>query len=340
MWYKRRQAPAPVAAALHVSGQIWQAGVWVRSHMVTPRRADLPTVGIMSPTVGGSGKTPLTRWVAAELTRVGHGAAVVSRGHGGTLTGPVRVDPTAHGAREVGDEPLWLASHLGDVPVIVSRDRPAGIASARDAGARVAVLDDALMNRSVALDAVIMVVGTAGWIGNGKCLPAGPLRMPLRMIPRPDILLVMHESPRRQDWRRTAVDLGRGAPVAIATPFPAVIVAPDGHARTPASARGIPVVAWAGIARPWRFMQVLRDMGVDIRAFLSFPDHHEYSRHDLDRLAEEADRLDALPLTTAKDRMRWPSDARWRPHFLEMGLNIDETDAVLCILIECLGTHG
>ncbi|MBN1425763.1 tetraacyldisaccharide 4'-kinase [Candidatus Fermentibacteria bacterium] len=341
VWYDRRRAPAPVALMLRAGEQVWKAGLWVHGRMGTSRESsDLPTIGITSPTAGGSGKTPVARWLATEMTAAGWDAAVITRGHGGRLPGPVRVDTGMHSARDVGDEPLWLASHLGDIPVIVSRDRQAGIAAAQEQGAVVAVLDDVTMNRSIVLDAVVMVLGASGWIGNGKCLPAGPLRMPLPMIATPDIVVVVQESSTPPDGRHRASLLSQGAPVVSATAFPATVVAPDGNTSTPAKIRGMHVLSWAGIARPWRFREVLLDMGVDIRGFVSFPDHHVYSRRDIDTLAKAADRLDALPLTTAKDMARWPLDARWRPHFLEMGLSIDEPDAVLQILIRRLETRA
>lgn len=335
VWYKEVQPPSPVRRLLETASTLWRLGARLDSQRRRPRRGALPTIGISSPTVGGSGKTPLACWVARRLHAQGVLPAVVTRGHGGRERGPTRVDPLVHHATDVGDEPLWLAWQLGGIPVIVSRDRAEGIRAAQSHGAAVAILDDAVMVREIVLDRELMVVGSGGWIGNGRCLPAGPLRVVPETIRRAHALVVVVEP------GATAVDAARAAtlagplPVVEARVSPRAVITPDGVRHGPSWCRGRAVLAWAGIARPRRFWQMLIDMDVDIRAFVTFPDHHPYSRRDVDRIAREAAKLDAVPLTTAKDRARWPTWARWLPYSLDVGLDLSDADA--CLLGGVLG---
>ncbi len=335
-WYGRRPLPPTLGPLLGALAWAWEAVVAHRGRKALP--SPLPTVAVSSPAVGGSGKTPLARWFATHLQKAGHRVALVSRGHGGRLRGPVRVDPS-HTAADVGDEPLCLARQLGEIPVIVGRDRLAGIAMAKDLGATVVVLDDASMVRSVRPQWEVMVLGTAGWIGNGKYLPAGPLRLPPESIGRAQALVAVTE-PGGEPLETLAGSVPSGVLLVPATVSPAGIESPDGVRHEPGWVRHRPVCAWAGIARPWRFRRMLLDMGVDMRGFVVFPDHHVYSPREVERLARLADGLDALPLTTAKDRARWPSGARWTPYVVDVVLSIEDPAArrLLSLVEEAL--HG
>lgn len=131
-WSRPREAPGAAATLLAPLSAVWAAAA--RRRIARPGiRPGVPVICVGNLTVGGAGKTPTVMALLGRLAARGVTAAVVSRGHGGSLTGPVRVDPRLHGAAEVGDEPLMLAALA---PVFVGRDRAAAARAAVEAGRR------------------------------------------------------------------------------------------------------------------------------------------------------------------------------------------------------------
>lgn len=254
-------------------------------------RVRLPVICIGNFTAGGAGKTPTALAVARMLEAAGETPAFLSRGYGGRLAGPLQVEPR-HEAAEVGDEPLLL-SRQGIA--IVSRDRPAGARLASKAGATVVIMDDGLQNPSLIKDCALAVVdGTTG-IGNGRVLPAGPLRAPMRaQWPAVHAVLIIGQGTPGDAVAEEAKN--RGTPVFRAR------LAPD-----PAAAealRGRKVLAFAGIGHPDKFFDTLRRCGAIVEKAHAFPDHHPYGSAELAALKEEADRLGLQAVTTEKDLAR------------------------------------
>jgi tetraacyldisaccharide 4'-kinase len=258
-------------------------------------QATVPVLCVGNFTVGGSGKTPTAIAAAQLLIKAGHRPFFLSRGYGGRLAGPVRVE--AQPADTVGDEPLLLARVA---PTIVASDRPAGAAAAARAGADAIIMDDGWQNPSLAKDLAIAVLDGRRGIGNGRVFPAGPLRAPLEtQLDHADALLVIGRP-------------SRGAEPAIAAaqrhnvprfdgelaPDPAVI----------AKLAGAKVLAFAGIADPDKFFATLEANGVAVAARRSFPDHHRFARGDIADLLAQADRGRLALVTTEKDLARLAGD--------------------------------
>ncbi len=339
-WY-RRGRPLPTAIDIALGGLSvgWKAAVRVAEALAARQRLGVSVVGVNSLAVGGSGKTPVACWVSERLLEVGFKPALISRGYGGDQRGPLRVDPSVHSGKDVGDEPLWLAARLPEeIPVVVSRRRTTGCSAAVDEwNADVVVLDDALMLFSLKLDVEIMTVGSSGWLGNERCLPAGPLRMPISRLERSDLLFMVTEPGKQDKKREEAIIRAAGeTPIFEASVFPTSVIAPNGDVLPLDFLGNRTVVLWSGIARWWRFLDLVRGLGADIRQFTHFPDHHDYSENDLAALAVAAEKSDAILLTTAKDAARWPEGADWRPHYLEIELQVGETDKVMALIVSKL----
>jgi tetraacyldisaccharide 4'-kinase len=254
--------------------------------------AGIPVLCIGNYSVGGAGKTPTVLALAKLLPELGETPVVLSRGYGGELRGPVRVDPVRHAASDVGDEPLMLAGHL---PVVVSRKRADGVPLARSQGATVILMDDGFQSPAIVKDASLIVIDSERGVGNGQVFPAGPLRAPLRpQLARTDALIIVGDGSAAAP---VAVEIAaQGKPVLSAhlKPDEAVV----------AQLRGRRVLAFAGIGDPTRFFNTLRASGIDVVMQRAFADHHPYSQAEIEGLITEARRDGLTLVTTEKDLAR------------------------------------
>jgi tetraacyldisaccharide 4'-kinase len=253
---------------------------------------DAPVICIGNFTVGGTGKTPAALAIARMLADRGERPFFLTRGYGGELAGPVRVDPTVHGPREVGDEPLLLARAFA---TIVARERPAGARLAVVSGATVVVMDDGLQNPSLAKDLSFALVDGATGTGNGLCLPAGPLRAALAaQWPHVDAVIVVGEGVAGESVARDAAKGGKVTITARLMP----------EADAAARLHGRRVLAFAGIGRPEKFFETLRACGAEVVRARAFPDHHPYRAEDIRALRAEAEADGLALVTTEKDFVR------------------------------------
>jgi tetraacyldisaccharide 4'-kinase len=254
--------------------------------------AGVPVLCVGNYHVGGAGKTPMVLALTKLLRDRGETPVVLSRGYGGRLRGPIKVDPERHAAADVGDEPLMLAR---TVPVVVACDRIEGVALARSQGASVILMDDGFQNPAIAKDASLIVIDGDRGLGNGRVFPAGPLRAPLPpQLNRTDALIVVGDG--TAAGAVAAAIAAQGKPV-----LSAHLRADDASV---ASLRGKRVLAFAGIGDPVRFFRTLRACGIEVVAERAFPDHHPFSEDEIETLIAEAKR-DALTLvTTEKDLAR------------------------------------
>lgn len=282
-WWKK---PGPLAHLLSPLAALYGAVAASRLKQ-TGTRALCPVICIGNFVAGGAGKTPLALAIAQLLKAQGEKPVFLSRGHGGTLTGPALVDEVKHGPHDVGDEPLLLAR---SAPTIIAHDRVAGAMLAARYGT-IIIMDDGMQNPALWKDLTLAVIDAGQGIGNGFCLPAGPLRAPLQsQLPLVDLCVVV----------------GGQAPQSITQNFKERVMSarlvPD--AGMADALKGRAVHAFCGIGRPQKFEQTLRDCGVKLIRSDAYPDHHMFSRIEIERLVAEARRAHALPITTAKDHVR------------------------------------
>ena len=276
-----------------------------------PWRADIPVICVGNLVMGGAGKTPVALEIGAELNRLGYAPHFLSRGHGGSNPGPVRVEPRTHTAMEVGDEPLLLSEIA---PTWVSRDRAAGAKAARAGGAEAIIMDDGFQNPSLVKDLTLLVFDGGYGLGNGRVFPSGPLREPLQSgLERADAAVVVGE-----DLVGIELALGGRLPV-----FRARYVPAPGAERL----AGRNVVAFAGIGRPEKFFETLAEMGCRLHATRSFADHHKFRDHEIMELVDLASQHGATPVTTAKDAARLTPEMRSLVDVLDVSLDWEDADA-------------
>jgi tetraacyldisaccharide 4'-kinase len=316
LWYAEHPAGSllePLArgygAAVAVRRRAYESG-WLRSGA-----AGRPVVVVGNLTVGGSGKTPLTIWLAQRLGSEGLAVGIVSRGYG-RRDRAVRAVELHSDWREVGDEPLLLARHSG-CPTLVGADRLAAARSLAARGVDVVVADDGLQHLELARDCEIVVVDGARGFGNGRLLPAGPLREPAVRLWQVDAVVV--NGAREHPSLAQALP-PQGTLTMRLAPGEAVRLDARAPPRPLAQFRGQRVHAVAGIGNPARFFGELRAQGVELIEH-AFPDHHPLSPAEL-AFADE------LPvLMTEKDAVKcgWFADSRlW---YVPVAAQLDEADA-------------
>jgi tetraacyldisaccharide 4'-kinase len=321
-WYRRK---GTLAAALAPLGRLYGRIVEKRFAEAEPYRSRLPVICIGNFTAGGGGKTPTAIAVAALLAELGARPAFLTRGYGGTSEGPVRV-AKGQSAEEVGDEPLLLAEAA---PTMVAADRKAGAAALEATEADIIVMDDGFQNPSLAKDLSLVVVDAAAGIGNGLIMPAGPLRAPLdQQIARSNALIVIGEGSKAAPL--VAAFQAQGKPVLKARMVP----------RQDRRWLGVlPVIGFAGIARPEKFFATLRNNGARLIDTLAFPDHHRYSKRDARRLLKAAKEQNAMLVTTEKDFVRLADEEdtalgelRHRCRPFPIAIEFDDAAAVKALL--------
>jgi tetraacyldisaccharide 4'-kinase len=326
-----------------------------RSGVFRTERVGAPVISVGNLTAGGTGKTPLVEWVARAVAGEGLRPCVLTRGYGREDEGRrVVVSDGARvlaGVSEGGDEAVLLAESLsGAASVVSDRDRVGAARWARGAlGAQAFVLDDGFQHMRIARDLDLVTLdATAPW-GGGRLLPWGRLREPVAALARADCVVVTR-SDLSPDLERLRAQVARLTDARVVVSRVRTRgLRRIGDAAQRESARGVaespaasgPVAAFCAVGNPRAFFGQLRKEGFDLRHTRSFPDHHAYSRAEVETFAREAERAGARALlTTAKDAVKLRSQAFPLPcYVVEIELEFDGEDALRRLVKDTLNQY-
>ena len=293
-------------------GLAWQGASVLRRAVATPWQAPVPVICVGNLVAGGAGKTPVVLSLLAILAERGLRPVALTRGYGGSAVGPLRVDPVRHDAGKVGDEALLLAAAA---TTWVARDRVDGAKEAVEDGAGAIVMDDGFQNAGLKKDLSLLVVDADYGFGNGRVMPAGPLRETVASgLARADAVVLIGDD-------NLDRNLFGSLPVLRARLQP-----------RDSRLAGQRVFAFAGIGRPEKFFQTLRALGAEVAGCEAFADHRPYDAGTLARLRRAADAAKARLVTTAKDAARLGTLLAPDIAVLDVALQWDDKDALLRLL--------
>lgn len=272
---------SPLGRAYGLAGQLRQA-------LVRPWTPPVPVICVGNAVAGGAGKTPVALSLGQRLLRQGCAVHFLTRGYGGSEAGPLRVDPALHTPGAVGDEALLL---VRVAPTWIGRDRRRSCEAAARDGARVLIMDDGFQNPAVVKSLSLLVIDGRYRFGNGRLIPAGPLReQPDAALARADaVVLLLPDATATEEW------VAKRKPLLKAR----LVAGPERERLT-----GKLVVAFAGIGMPKKFFIMLRAIGCRLVATHAFADHYAFRPDDIARLRREAEAENAVLVTTEKDMVR------------------------------------
>jgi tetraacyldisaccharide 4'-kinase len=319
-WYPSQTQRMPLmATALMPLSYIYSFFYTLHQSFSLPYKAEVPVVCLGNIVAGGTGKTPtaLALMDLNQKVNFAQNPYFLLRGYGGAEIGPLLVDPQIHTAWDVGDEALILAQKA---PTIVSADRAAGAQLAQSLGADFLIMDDGLQNPGIYKDIKILVINGEMGFGNGKILPAGPLRQPLAqgldnadayIVIGDDHANILSQLPKDKPILKTKIEIDQDSAVDRTQNY----------------------IAFAGLGYPDKFFNFLkRDCQMDILETVAFSDHYPYSEEDIRKLKSKAQDHSARLITTEKDFMRIPNTVCGEIDVMQISITFDAPQKLIDLI--------
>ncbi|MGV8058438.1 MAG: tetraacyldisaccharide 4'-kinase [Smithellaceae bacterium] len=308
---------SPVKAMLYVISLLYRLIITLRNRLYDRNifqeiKLPCPVISVGNITVGGTGKTPCVIWIAQMLQKKGFKPAVLSRGYGGKNSQPVNIvsdgDKILVDSATAGDEPYLIARSLPGIPVFTGPQRILTGKNAIDNfGVNVLICDDAFQHRQIFRNINLVLLDSQSPLGNGHMLPRGSLREPVTELRRADAIILT----RTDETKKTNEIIGELAcasdiPVFVSSHKPVDAVKRDNSGQLQLTElKGKKVCAFAGIAKPDSFKKAISATGAQILSFDIFPDHHRYTKKELENIHNNFLKNNGdLLITTEKDGMR------------------------------------
>lgn len=323
-WFTPPDAPHIAARLLSPLGQLYAAATARRLRQPSTLTAQCPVLCVGNINAGGTGKTPTVIALVQLLLAMGKRPHIVTRGYGGQAQGPLEVNPRYQRAEQVGDEPLLLAAFA---TTWVAKNRAQGVQAAQNAGADVIVMDDGFQDPSVTKALSLVIVDAARGFGNGKCIPAGPLREPVPTgLARADAIVSIGPEKAQRAFNKQ---------------WGHVLNLPHFEAKVTPLAMGMDwssgrYLAFAGIGHPEKFFTTLRGLGAELVHCEALSDHQSLSATLMGRLQAQAQALQAQLVTTEKDAVRLPDGFQGEVLTLPVRLEVQDTDGFSTIIGEAV----
>ncbi len=319
-WYRQSSAPQGLREILLTPfSALYALSYTLHQSTKETYKSTIPVICVGNVVAGGTGKTPTVIAILDLIVKNGlaKNPHILIRGYGGAEMGPTLVNATRHNSWDVGDEALILAQYA---PTIVGGDRANSAKLAERLGADLLLMDDGMQNPGLHKDLKLVVINGEMGFGNGKMMPAGPLRQPLsRGLQQADGFILIGE-----DLRESAQRLHADKPVLRANLEASTYTTLDKNAS---------YLAFAGLGYPEKFFNFLRnEMGLKLADTVVFSDHHPYDDTDLLQLHKHAQSLNATLLTTRKDAMRLPDLEGIAVHVMPVDMRFEDEDALLALI--------
>ena len=301
-WYKKRTIIGKILSPL---GFLYNFIVAWRLNHTKAYIPKIPVFCVGNINVGGTGKTPLCLALAEYFQIKGKNVFFLSHGYKSRLQ-DVLIDPRTHTSKDVSDEALLFANKL---PTVVNKNRAQGVQKAQKCGADMVIMDDGFQNPTLKKDCSLLVFDGSRGIGNGACIPAGPLRETLKNgLARASAVVIVGK------------DLtGLESKIKKISPKMPIL---KGHIEPTMNLLGLKGIAFAGIGNPDKFFNMLEQKGVVLTEKFSFSDHYAYKRADIERLIKKG-----VPvLTTRKDAVKIDVDLQQKLTIVDITFIFDEPE--------------